>query len=163
MPDMQPLYLQIVLQGLSSFAIAGGLIFTALQFRSYQKAQHVANFSKLVEMQMHLRELRIHDPELARTYAHDVKDLHSSEEIRQYFMNLMQLSVFEIVWFSFKQGQLPEDYFQSWVARFRDIATEDSFKQMMANPAMKILHDDFQRYVEGLVREVNGPPVPAGA
>ncbi len=154
---MQPIYLQIILQALTASAIAGGLIFTALQFRSYQKAQHVANFSKLVELQMHLRELRIHDPDLARTYAHDVKDLHSSEEIRQYFMNLMQLSVFEIVWFSYRQGQLPESYFQSWVARFRDIATEDSFKSMMGNPAMKILHDDFQRYVENLVREVNAP------
>jgi hypothetical protein len=149
---------QILLQALSSFAIAGGLIFTALQFRSYRKAQHVANFSKLVEMQMHLRELRIHDPDLARTYQHDVVLLKSDEEIRQYFMNLMQLSVFEIVWFSYKQGQLPESYFQSWVARFRDIATEESFRRMMANPAMKILHDDFQRYVEDLVREVNAPP-----
>ena len=74
----------------------------------------------------------------------------------QDFGQRVQLSVFEIVWFSYKQGQLPEDYFQSWVARFRDIATEDSFKRMMANPAMKILHDDFQLYVEGLVREVNG-------
>lgn len=154
---MDSLTPQILLQALSSFAIAGGLLFTAVQFRNWRKSQHVANFTKLVELQMHLRELRIHDPDLARTYAHDVKDLHSSEEIRQYFMNLMQLSVFEIVWFSYKQGQLPEDYFQSWVARFRDIATEDSFKSMMANPAMKILHDDFQRYVENLVREVNAP------
>jgi hypothetical protein len=160
---MDPITPQIMLQALSSFAIAGGLIFTALQFRSYRRAQHVANFTKLVEIQMHLRELRIHDPDLARTYQHDVALLKDDREIRQYFMNLMQLSVFEIVWFSYKEGQLPEDYFESWVARFRDIATEDSFRSMMANPAMKILHDDFQRYVEDLVREVNTRPGQAPA
>lgn len=157
---MTPTSLQITLQALSSFAIAGGLIFTALQFRAYRKAQHVANFSKLVELQMHLRELRIHNPSLARTYQHDVAMLRDDEEIRQYFMNLMQLSVFEIVWFSFRQGQLPANYFKSWEDRFRDIATEDSFRRMMANPAMKILHDDFQRYIEGIVREANGPAAP---
>ena len=42
-------------------------------------------------------------------------------------MNLMQLSVFEIVWFSYKQGQTPRGLLQLWVARIRDIATEDSF------------------------------------
>jgi hypothetical protein len=159
---MEPITPQILLQALSSFAIAGGLLFTAVQFRSWRKAQHVANFTKLVELQLHLRELRIHDPDLARTYARDVVTLKTDEEIRQYFLNLMQLSVFEIVWFSYKQGQLPESYFDSWAARFRDIAAEDSFRRMMANPAMKILHDDFQRYVEGLVREVNTPQA-AGA
>ncbi len=39
--------LQVLLQSVSSFAIAGGLIFTAMQFRYYQRAQHFANFSKL--------------------------------------------------------------------------------------------------------------------
>lgn len=42
--------LQITLQALSAFAIAGGLIFTAIQFREARKAQEVANFSKLVEL-----------------------------------------------------------------------------------------------------------------
>ena len=50
---------QIVLQALSSFAIAGGLIFTAIQFRQARKAQLVANFSKLIELQSQLRYLRV--------------------------------------------------------------------------------------------------------
>jgi len=78
---MDPITPQILLQALSSFAIAGGLIFTAVQFRQFRKAQHVANFSKLVELQMHLRELRIHDPELARTYSNDVKDLQGGPRL----------------------------------------------------------------------------------
>ena len=48
-PNLQ--ILQITLQALSSFAIAGGLIFTAIQFGQARKAQLVANFSKLVELQ----------------------------------------------------------------------------------------------------------------
>src|SRR4051812_24154652 len=104
---MNPLYIQITLQSISSLAIAAGLIFTAVQFRQYRRAIHVANFTKLVELQMHLRELRVHDPSLAAVYAHDVEHLSTDQEIREYFMNLMQLSVFEIVWFSHKNGQLP--------------------------------------------------------
>src|SRR5690349_13767064 len=111
---MNPIYIQITLQSISSFAIAAGLIFTAVQFRQYRRAVHVANFSKLVEMQLHLREMRVHDPSLAAVYRHDVEHLANDREIREYFMNLMQLSVFEIVWFSHKNGQLPDDYFESW-------------------------------------------------
>ena len=152
MPPMpQSLYIvQIVLQALSSFAIAGGLIFTALQFRHVRKTQHVANFAKLVEMQMHLRELRIQDPSLADVDRHDVEGLRSPQEIREYFLNLMQLSVFEIVWFSHKHGQIPEDYYRSWVNRMRALSREGSFQYMLRRPAMKILHDEFERYVADL-------------
>ena len=52
--------LQITLQALSSFAIAGGLLYTAIQFRHARKAQLVANFSKLVELQYQLRQIRVH-------------------------------------------------------------------------------------------------------
>jgi len=148
---MDPIYIQITLQSISSFAIAGGLIFTAFQFLQYRRALHVANFSKLVELQMHLREMRVHDPSLAKVYRHDVEMLSTDDEIREYFFNLMQLSVFEIVWFSHRNGQLPDDYFESWVKRMRDIESEESFRKMMANPAMKILHDDFQQYVADMM------------
>ncbi|MFN0134240.1 MAG: DUF6082 family protein [Phycisphaerales bacterium] len=144
---MNPIYLQIVLQAVSSFAIAGGLIFTAVQFRATRRAQHVANFSKLVELQFQLRRMRVDDPSLAAVYKHDVEGLASPQEVREYFMNLMQVSVFEIVWYSHRMGQLPDDYYHSWVTRMRDIEREDSFQRMIANPAMKILHDDFQRYI----------------
>jgi hypothetical protein len=154
-PAMQPIYLQIILQALSSFAIAGGLIFTAVQFRSARRAQHVANFAKMVELQFQLRKMRVDDPSLARVYKHDVEDLNDDEEIRFYFMNLMQLSIFEIVWFAHKHGQIPDDYFESWVKRMVEIEREDSFRQMIRNPSMKILHDEFQRYITRMTATVN--------
>ena len=147
MPPTNLYIVQIILQAVSAFAIAGGLIFTALQFRQVRRTQHVANFAKLVELQMHLRELRIQDPSLADVDRHDVEGLRSPQEVREYFLNLMQLSVFEIVWFSHKHGQLPDDYFESWVNRMKSLAQEDSFQAMLRRPAMKILHDDFERYI----------------
>lgn len=152
--------LQVTFQALSSLAIAGGFIFTAMQFRSYRKAQHVANFAKLVEMQMHLREMRVGDPSLAEVYRHDVADMTSQREIRQHFFNLMQLSVFEIVWFGHKSGQIPDDYFRSWEKRMREIASEQSFRAMMAISRMKILHDEFHEYMIELVRTTPPAPLP---
>jgi hypothetical protein len=154
-PPMQPIYLQILLQALSSCAIAGGLIYTAMQFRAGRKAQHVANFAKLVEMQMQLRRMRVEDPSLAYVYKDDVSGLKDDDEIREYFFNLMQLSIFEIVWFSHKHGQLPDDYYQSWIKRMLAIEREDSFRKMIANPSMKILHDEFQVFVTKMTATVN--------
>jgi hypothetical protein len=149
---MQIAHLQLAFQALSSIAIAGGALFAGYQFVQWRKMQYLANFQKLVELQMHLREMRVHDPALARVYVHDVEHLASDEEIRLYFFNLMQLSVFEIVWFAFRQGQIPEDYYRSWLDRVRAIAAEESFQKMMANPSMKIMHDDFQRFITELAR-----------
>ncbi len=146
--------LQLLFQSISSLAIAGGLLFTALQFRHYRKAQHFANFSKLVELQMHLREMRVGDPSLAEVYRHDVEFASSSREVREYFFNLMQLSVFEIVWVGHRQGQIPDDYFNSWDARMREIAAEPSFRAMMSTSSMKIMHDEFQSYMQQMVQRV---------
>lgn len=145
---------QLILQSISSFAIAGGLVFTAFQFRHVRKAQHVANFSKLVELQMQLRKMRVDDPSIAKVFRHDMQGLDGPDDVREYFFNLMQLSVYEIVWFSHRQGQIPADYYRSWDQRMREIATEPSFRRMMASPAMKIMHDDFQTYIRDLVRDV---------
>lgn len=150
--------IQITFQALSSMAIAGGLIYTAVQFRNYRKSQHVANFAKLVEMQMHLREMRVSDPTLAEVYRDDVVGLESQREIREYFFNLMQLSVFEIVWFAHRNGQIPDDYFNSWDTRVRQIAREHSFRVMMNSAGMKIMHDDFQTYMRGLLASVPERP-----
>lgn len=144
--------LQITLQALSAFAIAGGLIFTAIQFRQARKAQEVANFSKLVELQYQLRQIRVLHPELASVHQSDVQHLHSEREVQDYFLNLMQLSLFEIAWYAHKQGQLPEDYFQSWVTRMQQISTEASFQRMVESPSMKIMHDEFDEYVRTLLR-----------
>jgi hypothetical protein len=149
--------LRIVLQALSSFAIAGGLVYTAVQFRASRQGQVVANFSKLVELQYELRKMRVLNPELASVHKTDVEQLHSEREIQEYFLNLMQLSLFEIAWFAHKHGQLPEDYFASWVKRMRQIAQEESFRKMIDNPAMKIMHDEFDMYLRKVLRSTAGP------
>jgi hypothetical protein len=147
---------QITLQALSSFAIAGGLIFTAVQFSQARKAQLVANFSKLVELQYQLRQLRVLQPALASVHEQDVQHLHSEREIQDYFLNLMQLSLFEIAWYAHKHEQLPDDYFESWTTRMWQVAQEPSFRAMIDNPSMKIMHDDFDDFVRRLI----GAPSP---
>jgi hypothetical protein len=149
--------IQLTLQALSSFAIAGGLLFTAVQFRQARKAQLVANFSKLVELQFQLRQLRVHDPSLAAVHKDDVEHLGSDREIQEYFLNLMQLSLFEIAWYAHKHGQLPPDYFHSWTKRMWQVGQEESFRRMINNPAMKIMHDEFDDYVRALLRAPTPP------
>jgi hypothetical protein len=149
--------LQITLQALSSFAIAGGLIFTAVQFAQARKAQLVANFSKLVELQYELRKIRVEQPSLASVHSQDVEHLHSEREIQEYFLNLMQLSLYEIAWYAHKHGQLPDDYFHSWTSRMWQVAQEQSFQRMIANPAMKIMHDEFDAFVRHLM-QLPAPP-----
>jgi hypothetical protein len=144
--------LRITLQALSAFAIAGGLFYTAVQFRQARKAQVVANFSKLVELQYQLRKIRVEHPELAGVHRLDVVHLKTEREIQEYFLNLMQLSLFEIAWYAHRQGQLDDDYFQSWAKRMLQIGQEESFRRMIENPAMKIMHDDFDAYLHGLLR-----------
>ncbi len=146
----------VVLQSVSSLAIAAGLVFAALQLRHTRRAQHVANFCRLVEMQMSLRRLRVEHPELASVHAHDVEQLGTDRDIQHYFLNLMQLSLFEIAWYAHRQGQLSDDYFASWEARVHALCAEDSFRAMLAKPGMKIMHDEFAAYVQGMVRRVTG-------
>ena len=148
--------LQIILQALSSSAIAGGLIFAAVQFHNARKAQHVANFTKLVELQMQLRKMRVDDPSLASVYRHDAGAASTDREIKEYFFNLMQVAVFEIVWFGYKHGQVPLDYYTSWERRMREIATEPSFRRMMKSGSMKIMHDEFQHYMTAMVDATPG-------
>lgn len=154
-PNLQ--LLQITLQALSAFAIAGGLLYTAIQFREARKAQGVGNFAKLVELQFQLRRMRVENPELAKSSPRDIEHLHSPVEIQEYFLNLMQLSLFEIAWYAHEQKQLPSDYFRSWERRMWQLGGEDSFRKMLDNPAMKILHDDFDAYVRRLLTRPTPP------
>lgn len=147
---------QVVLQSVSSFAIAASMIFGAIQLRKWQRAMYVANFSRMVEMQNQLRRIRVDTPELASVHKHDVDGLTSPRAVQDYFLNLMQLSLFEIAWFSHRQGQLPDDYYSSWVSKMGSIFAEDSFQKMFAKPGMKILHDEFQAYVRELMRRGQG-------
>jgi hypothetical protein len=158
---METQTIQILLQALSSTAIAAGLVYTALQFRKAREAQHFANFSKLVEMQMHLREMRVDDPSLAAVYRNDVEfaeGLATAEErqraVREYFFNLMQLSVFEVVWFGHNRGQVPADYFRSWETRMAEIVTEKSFLDMWNSRSMKFMHDEFYRYMAAMIARI---------
>lgn len=157
MTDAQLELLRIVLQGVSSFAIAGGLLFTAIQFRHARRSQMVSNFSKLVELQYQLRHIRVTNPELASVHEHDVEHLSSPRGIQEYFLNLMQLSLFEIAWFAHRHGELPDDYFQSWAKRMWQVGQEASFRRMLQNPAMKIMHDDFETYLQALMRRPSPP------
>jgi hypothetical protein len=157
MTDSQLELLRIVLQAVSSFAIAGGLLFTAVQFRHSRKSQLVANFSKLVELQYQLRQMRVTNPELASVHKRDVEHLGSEREIQEYFLNLMQLSLFEIAWFAHRHGELPDDYFHSWAKRMWQVGQEPSFRRMLQNPAMKIMHDDFERYMRQLMQRPAPP------
>ena len=145
------LWVQVTLQALSSLAIAAGVVYAAVQFRSQRKAQLVANFTKLVELQYHLRELRVQNPSLASVHAHDVEHLHSEQEVREYFLNLMQLSLFEIAWYAHDHRQLSDEYFNSWVRRMRQLAKEESFQKMIRSPSSKIMHDNFETYITRLV------------
>ena len=154
-PNLQ--ILQIILQALSAFAIAGGLLYTAFQFREARKAQSVSNFAKLVELQFQLRRMRVENPELAATHKADVEHLRTPQEVQAYFLSLMQLSLFEIAWYAHEQRQLPEDYFKSWERRMWQLGSEESFRKMIANPAMKIMHDDFDTYVRGLLDRPTPP------
>ncbi len=145
---------QVGLQAMSSLAIAGGFFFAAYQFWQQRRAQMVSNFTKIVELQMQLRKMRVDDPSLASIYKHDVDGQSSPREIREYFLNLMQLSLFEIVWYARKKGQMSQDYFDSWFTRMREIEREDSFVKMITSPSMKIFHDEFQQYIIEQFREV---------
>ena len=149
-PELQ--ILQITLQALSAFAIAGGLLYTAFQFRQARKAQAVANFASLVKMQYELRKVRVEHPELASVHHLDVAHLHSEREVQEYFLNLMQLSLFEIAWYAHRQEQLPADYFRSWEKRMVQLTREESFRKMLESPAMKIMHDDFDSYLKRLLQ-----------
>lgn len=152
--------IQLTLQALSSFAIAGGLIYTAIQFRHAEKAQHVANFSKLVELQFQLRSIRVQRPELATS--DDLSTLHSEREIQEHYLHLMQLSLFEIAWYAHQHGQIADDYFYSWSKRIWQLSQDETFKRMLANPAMKIMHDDFDRFVRDLATRDHPPAMPSG-
>lgn len=144
--------IQVTLQALSAFAIAGGLLYTAVQFRSARRAQSVANFAKIVELQFELRKMRVLNPALAAVSKLDVEHLKSDREVQEYFLQLMQLSLFEIAWYAHRQGQLPADYFRSWSRRMEQLGGEESFRRMLSTPSVKIMHDEFDAFVRELLK-----------
>ena len=146
---------RVVLQTVTAFAYAGTVIYAALQFRSWQAGQRVANFSKLVELQLQLRSMNVNDPTLAAIDPYFVPGA-TPDEVRGYFYNLMQLSLFEIAWFSHKHRQLDEGYFQSWVSNMTSVVMRPSFRSMWQSDRTKILDNRFRAYVDTLI--ANAPP-----
>ena len=149
-----------ILDAISTLALMGSLVYAALQLRGWRTAQYVANFTKLVELQLELRKMRVDDPHLALADP-DMVPAGSQEEVRTYFYELMQLSLFEIAWFSHEHGQLTDDYFRSWINNVSTIATRRAFQTMWRSPSTKIMHDRFREYVGVLVAGITPaePPV----
>jgi hypothetical protein len=126
-------------------AAAGGVVYAALQFRGWRLSQYVANFTKLVELQLQIRKMVIDDPTLG-------PEGILKEEMRGYYYNLIQLSLFEIAWYSHEYGQLTDDYFASWEVNMLSIAKRPAFRAMWQSDRTKILHDGFRRYMERLMQ-----------
>jgi len=116
----------------------------------------VANFTKLVELQLQLRKMVVDDPTLAPVGL-ALPAGEQGEEMRGYFYNLMQLSLFEIAWFSHQQGQLPDDYFASWVTNMAAITQRPAFQTMWQSDRTKILHEGFRQYMEHMMAESRMP------
>jgi hypothetical protein len=140
----------LFVQTVSLLGVAGGLTYTGMQLRNWRNAQYVTNFTKLVELQMQLRKMVVEDPTLAAaTFGPGIEI--SPEEIRGDFYNLMQVSLFEIAWFSHRHGQLTEDYFKTWVSYMLAVAQRPSFREMWKIDRTKILHDRFRDYMEAII------------
>ena len=87
------------------------------------------------------------------------------EDIRSDFYNLMQLSLFEIAWFSHLKGQLTDDYFKSWVNNMAEVAHRPAFRAMWKSDRTKIMHDGFRQYMNTFMDDivVSAPVLPDGA
>lgn len=144
--------IQTIVQAVSVLSMAGGLFYAALQFRSWRSAQQVANVTKLIELQLQLRKMMVDDPSLAPVGLSMHASL-SKEETRAHFYNLMQLSLFEIAWYSHGHGQLTDDYFASWEANMVRIVKRPAFHAMWTSEETKILHAGFRVYMDKLIAE----------
>ena len=136
-----------LVQAIPVLAAAGGVVYAALQFRGWRYSQYVANFTKLIELQLQIRKMLIDDPTLGPEGV-------PKEEMRGYYYNLIQLSLFEIAWFSHRYGQLTDDYFTSWEASMVSIAKRPAFRAMWESDRTRILHDGFRKYMETLIQKM---------
>jgi hypothetical protein len=141
---------QLIVQALSTLAVAGGLIYAALQFRGWRTAQYVTNFTELVKLQLELRKMVVEDPTLA-TAGLDIPPGTRPEDIRSDYYNLMQLSLFEIAWFSHLKGELTDDYFNSWVTNMTEVARRPAFYAMWQSDRTKIMHAGFRQYMNAFM------------
>jgi len=145
-------WLREIVQAIPVLAAAGGLVYAGLQFRGWRTTQYVANFTKLVELQLQLRKMIVDDPALEPSGGTKPAD-SPTEEMRRYYYALMQMGVFEIAWYTHKKGQLTDDYFASWEAAMNSIANYPEFRAMWQTDRAKILHDGFRQYVDTLIEK----------
>jgi hypothetical protein len=141
-----PLFVQTV----SLLGVAGELVYTGVQLHNWRNAQYVTNFTKLVKLQMQLRKMVVEDPTLATASLGPGIEV-SADDIRGDFYNLMQVSLFEIAWFSHRHGQLTEDYFRTWAGYMVTVAQRPAFRDMWKMDRTKILHDRFREYMESVL------------
>jgi hypothetical protein len=139
--------LHVVLQAIPVLAAAVGLVYAARQFRGWRNAQYVANFTKLSELKLQLRKMVVDDPTLGPEGV-------PAKDMRSYYYSFMQLSLFEIAWFSHRHGQLTDDYFAAWRSNMVAIARHPDFRAMWQSDQTKILHAGFRKYMDALMREV---------
>ena len=154
---------QLVVQVLSTLAVAGGMIYAALQFRGWRTAQYVTNFTELVKLQLELRKMVVDDPSLAVPSLGMPAETRP-EDIRGNYYNLMQLSLFEIAWFSHLKGELTDDYFNSWVMNMTDVARRPAFRSMWLSDRTKIMHAGFRQYMSTFMADLAAsvPVAPSG-
>lgn len=142
--------LHFLVQTVSLLGVAGGLLYTGVQLRNSRNAQYVTNFTKLVELQLQLRKMIVDDPTLATVSLGPGIEI-SVDDIRGDYYNLMQVSLFEIAWFSHRHGQLTDDYFKTWAAYMMTVAQRPAFRDMWKIDRTKILHNRFHKYMDSVI------------
>src|SRR5262249_30762577 len=95
----------------------------------------------------------VDDPALATLAG--VAPATTPDETRGTFYNLMQVSLFEIAWFSHERGQLPDDYFASWVENMVGVTRRSAFRAMWEGDGTKILHAGSRHYMETLIDDAS--------
>ena len=83
----------------------------------------MANFTKLIELQLRIRTIVNDNPISGPAGV-------PAEAVQNSYYSLIQLSLFEIAWYSHKYGQLTDDYFDSWEFNMASIATRSAFRAM---------------------------------
>jgi hypothetical protein len=129
------------------------LIILIIENRTLRKTIYASNYGKMIDMLKELRLLRINDPELAKVYETEVKNL-SPTETRYHFFNLIVLSILEMLFVDMKLGLITKDTWQFWLKRIQDIANEKSFRQMVLRQSYKIVNPEFCKIVEEIVKDV---------
>ena len=156
--------LQVVLQAVSALAVTGGAGLRGLAVSGVANRAACGEFYHAGRAAITTPQMAVEDPTLA-TLGAGMSPETAPDEIRGNFYNLMQVSLFEIAWFSHQHGQLPHDYFASWVASMAVVAQRPAFRTMWQSDRTKILHAGFRQYMNILLEDasVYAPVLPGSA